>query len=98
MRTISPGEIMRNIFAAMILIVLMAGAALADVLYLKDGSVLRGDFVGYENGKFIFETGGNRLEFRPDQVLRLVVERDDRRTLSDRRPPRDTRSEERRVG
>ncbi|MBO0725565.1 MAG: hypothetical protein J2P52_08195 [Blastocatellia bacterium] len=81
---------MRKVFVAVILIVLMASATLADVLYLKDGSLLRGDFVGYENGKFIFETGGNRMEFRPDQVLRLVIERGDRRTLSDRRPPRDT--------
>jgi hypothetical protein len=74
---------MRKVFAALILAVLMAGAALADVLYLKNGSVLRGRFVGYENGKFIFETGGNRLEFRPDQVSKLVVDRDDGR------PPRD---------
>jgi hypothetical protein len=78
---------MRKIFAATILTALMAGASLADVLYLKDGSVLKGNFVGYENGKFIFETGGNRLEFRPDQVLRLVVERDDRRPPIDPRPP-----------
>jgi hypothetical protein len=84
------GEIMRKIFAAVILTVLMAGASLADVLYLKDGSVLKGAFVGYENGKFIFETGGNRLEFRPDQVLRLVVERDERRPTIERRPTRDT--------
>jgi hypothetical protein len=82
-----PGETMRKIFAATILTVLMAGASLADVLYLKDGSVLNGNFVGYENGKFIFETGGNRLEFRPDQVLRLVVGRDDSRPPSDPRPP-----------
>ncbi len=61
----------------------MAAVAFADVLYLKNGSVLRGRFVGYENGKFIFETGGNRLEFRPDQVTRLVIER------GDDRPPRD---------
>src|SRR5499427_4253194 len=77
---------MRKVFAALILAVLMGGAALADVLYLKDGSVLNGSFVGYENGKFIFETGGNRLEFRPDQVSRLVVERDDQRPTTDRRP------------
>jgi len=74
---------MRKIFVVLILTVLMAGAALADVLYLKNGSVLRGRFVGYENGKFIFETGGNRLEFRPDQITRLVVER------GEGRPPRD---------
>src|SRR5262249_59189025 len=89
------GETMRKIFAALILTVLMASAALADVLYLKNGSVLRGSFIGYENGKFIFETGGNRLEFRPDQVSRLVVERDDHpptthpRPTTDRRPPND---------
>src|SRR5262245_2660911 len=77
------GETMRKVFAALIMTVLMASMALADVLYLKNGSVLRGRFVGYENGKFIFETGGNRLEFRPDQVSRLVVGRDDDR------PPRD---------
>src|SRR5215475_7369634 len=80
------GKTMRKIFVVLILTVLMAGAALADVLYLKNGGVLRGRFVGYENGKFIFETGGNRLEFRPDQVTRLVVERDDYRPTTDRRP------------
>jgi hypothetical protein len=77
------GRNMRKIFSVLVLTILMTGAALADVLYLRNGSVLRGRFVGYENGKFIFETGGNRLEFRPDQVLRLVVER------GDGRPPRD---------
>src|SRR5215510_9855268 len=81
---------MRKVFAALILTILMASAALADTLYLKDGSVLRGSFIGYENGKFIFETGGNRLEFRPDQVSRLVVERDDYRpTTTGRRPTND---------
>jgi hypothetical protein len=80
---------MRKIFAVLFLTVLTAGAVFADVLYLKNGSVLRGRFVGYENGKFIFETGGNRLEFRPDQISRLVVDRDDRFPPSDPsdRPP-----------
>jgi hypothetical protein len=78
---------MRKVFAALILTVLMASAALADVLYLKNGSVLRGRFVGYENGKFIFETGGNRLEFRPDQISRLVIGRDDDRPPSDPSDP-----------
>ncbi len=68
---------MRKIFAVLILTVLLAGAALADVLYLKNGSVLRGAFIGYENGKFIFETSGQRLEFAPNQVSRLVMERSD---------------------
>src|SRR5262245_20735913 len=82
---------MRKVFAALILTVLMASAAFADVLYLKDGSVLNGSFIGYENGKFIFESGGNRLEFRPDQVSRLVVERDDQRPTTSRRPTTDRR-------
>src|SRR6266508_661249 len=86
---------MRKVFAALILTVLMASAALADVLYLKNGSVLRGSFIGYENGKFIFETGGNRLEFRPDQVSRLVVERDDRRPPNDPSEPPYSPSERR---
>ncbi|HKQ77893.1 MAG TPA: hypothetical protein VJ810_29620 [Blastocatellia bacterium] len=77
---------MRKIFVVLFLTVLMAGAALADELYLKNGSMLRGRFVSYENGKFIFETGGNRLEFPPNQVSRLVVERRD-----DRYPPRGPR-------
>jgi hypothetical protein len=68
---------MRKIIVALFLVALMAVAALADILYLKNGSVLRGTFVGFENNKFIFDTGGNRLEFRPDQVSRLVVERSD---------------------
>jgi hypothetical protein len=83
---------MRKIFSVLVLTILMVVTALADVLYLRNGSVLRGRFVGYENGKFIFETGGNRLEFRPDQVSRLVVERGDGRPPrdpNDPRPPRD---------
>jgi hypothetical protein len=84
---------MRKIIAALVLIVLTAGAALADVLYLRNGSVLRGTFIGYENGKFIFETGGNRLEFTPAQVSRLVIERSDTvgrvPSRDDRYPSRD---------
>src|SRR5262245_51942073 len=79
---------MRKIFAVVFLTVLAAGAAFADVIYLKNGSEIKGRFVGYENGKFIFETGGNRLEFRPDQILRLVIERRDDR-VPDRDPSRD---------
>ncbi len=79
---------MRKIFAVVFLTVLVAGAAFADVIYLKNGSEIKGKFVGYENGKFIFETGGNRVEFRPEQVLRLVIERREDR-FPDRGPSRD---------
>lgn len=68
---------MRKIFAILALMTLLAGVALADTLYLKNGSVLKGVFVGFENGQFIFElTNGNRLKFRPAEVDRLVMERD----------------------
>lgn len=68
---------MRKILAILTLITLLAGVALADTLYLKNGSVLKGVFVGFENGQFIFElTNGNRLKFRPAEVDRLVMERD----------------------
>ena len=48
----------------------------ADELYLRDGSVLQGRFMGYENGQFIFELeDGRERRFRPSEVLRLVMER-----------------------
>jgi hypothetical protein len=68
---------MRKILTAIALAVFLVSAALADTLYLKNGSVLKGIFVGFENNQFIFElTNGNRLKFRPAEVDRLVMERD----------------------
>lgn len=83
---------MRKALATIAVLTLLAGATLADTLYLKNGSVLKGVFLGYENGQFIFElNNGNRLQFRPNEVSRLVIERDlaneDRRD-SDRNNPR----------
>lgn len=75
---------MRKILAVITLAVLLASAALADTLYLKNGSVLKGTFIGYENGQFIFELpNGNRPRFRPTEVDRLVIDRD---TVGDNRP------------
>lgn len=77
---------MRKTLATVFLAVLLAGAALADTLYLKNGSVLKGNFVGFENNQFIFElTNGNRLKFRPAEVERLVIDRD---TVSNNDPNR----------
>jgi hypothetical protein len=68
---------MRRIIATMVLLTLLASAAASDTLYLKNGSVLKGTFIGYENGQFIFEmSDGKRLLFRPAEVTRLVIERD----------------------
>ncbi len=78
------GESMRKIIAIIALLVLFTVAAMADTLYLKNGSVLKGNFIGYENGVFIFEiNNGNRLKLRPSEVLKLVIERD---TVADNRP------------
>lgn len=70
-------EAMRKFVAATVLLTLLVSAAVADTLYLKNGSVLKGTFIGYENGQFIFElSSGRRLTFRPAEVSRLVIERD----------------------
>jgi hypothetical protein len=68
---------MRRVIATTVLLTLLASAAVSDTLYLKNGSVVKGTFVGYENGQFIFEmSDGRRLLFRPAEVTRLVIERD----------------------
>jgi len=68
---------MRRIIATTVLLTLLASAAAGDTLFLKNGSVLKGTFIGYENGQFIFEmSDGRRLLFRPAEVTRLVIERD----------------------
>ncbi len=70
---------MQKFIVAFTLFALMAGAAFADSLYLRDGSVLRGAYIGYENGRFTFETGdGNREEFLAGRVLRLEIDREAR--------------------
>src|SRR5262245_21395168 len=68
---------MKKVIVTMALLMLLGSMAVADTLYLKNGSVLKGTFVGYENGEFIFEVGGGgRVKFPPGEVSRLVIERD----------------------
>jgi hypothetical protein len=68
---------MRRVIATTVLLLWLASAAVADTLFLKNGSVLKGTFIGYENGQFIFEMDdGKRLLFRPAEVIRLEVNRD----------------------
>jgi hypothetical protein len=68
---------MRKILGVIAMIALLTGVALADVLYLKNGNVLKGTFVGFENNQFVFQlSDGSRLKFRPTEVDRLVMERD----------------------
>jgi hypothetical protein len=67
---------MRKTLATIFLMVLMASAALAnDTLYLKNGSVIKGTFIGFENGKFIFQLdNGSRGEWTPQQVNKLELD------------------------
>ena len=67
---------MRKILATILLAVLMVSAAFAnDTLYLKNGSVIKGTFIGFENGKFIFQLdNGSRGEWTPLQVLKLELD------------------------
>lgn len=68
---------MKKILLVLMLTIFTAIAGMADTLYLKNGSVLKGTFVGYENGQFIFELpNGNQLRFRPAEVTRLVIDRE----------------------
>ncbi|HZS03347.1 MAG TPA: LecA/PA-IL family lectin [Blastocatellia bacterium] len=63
-----------------VLLTLLSGVSLADTLYLTDGSVLQGTFVGYENGYFLFQiSSGDEnarpLRFEARRVKRLVIDR-----------------------
>lgn len=79
---------MRKIFVVIGLLVCLAGAAWADTLYLKNGSVLKGTFIGFENNQFIFELeNGQRSRFRPAEVTRLVLDRAPVDPNRDDRPP-----------
>lgn len=67
---------MRKIMVSLVLVVSMASAVQADTLYLKNGSVLKGIFIGFENGEFIIEiTDGNQVKFTAARVLRLEIDR-----------------------
>src|SRR5438046_1799448 len=80
---------MRKALFTFILLMLLCGVLRADTLYLRDGSVLQGTFIGYENGQFIFQIagGGQRLEFPARDVARLVLDRNN--TAGERPEARD---------
>ena len=81
---------MRKIMIALTLLLWTAGMALADTLYLRDGRVVQGTLIGYEQGQFRFEaSNGEQTNYSVWQVSRIVADRvpasnDDR----DRRFPR----------
>jgi hypothetical protein len=70
-------RVMRKVIIPLVLLVWVAGAAAADTLYLKNGSVMNGTFITFENGKFVMDVAeGNRVEISVDRVSRLVIDRD----------------------
>ena len=69
----------RNILIISALFVWMAGTALADTLYLRDGTEVKGTFIGFEDGQFTFEAGdGNQTKYLARRVSRLVIDRSER--------------------
>lgn len=69
---------MKKILLIVALVISCAVAGWADTLYLRNGSVLRGRFLGYENGQFLFELeSGESRRYRSAEVIRLVMERED---------------------
>ena len=74
-------QIMRKIVMALMLLVWVAGMALADTIYMRDGSSMQGRCIGYEDGYFIFElSNGNQVKYLARDVSRLVM---DSRTSAD---------------
>lgn len=68
----------RNVIVISALFVLMAGTALADTLYLKDGTEVKGAFIGFEDGQFTFEASdGSQTKYLSRRVSRLVIDRGD---------------------
>ncbi len=74
---------MRKIIPSMIsvlLVILMSGVLLADTLYMKNGNVLKGTLLGYDNGYFLFQIDTGEDNPKPTriavtQVSRLVMDR-----------------------
>lgn len=67
---------MRDVMVALVLgmMAMIASPAVADELYLKDGSIIHGKIVELEYGKrYVIQVeGGQPLEFRGDQVERFT--------------------------
>lgn len=79
----------RILIMGVILSALLSGTALADTLYLRNGSVLQGNFLRYEEGQIAFQltTSGDRdrgrvLRFPIKDILRVTTDRDPDGALS----------------
>jgi len=73
---------MRKTLGSILLATTLTGFTLADTLYHRNGSVLKGSLIGYDNGEFIFEitsgddrNRGRRLRFPARDVIRIEIDR-----------------------
>ncbi len=65
---------------SVLLVMLLSGVLLADTLYMKNGNVLKGTLLGYDNGYFLFQIDTGEENPKPTriaiaQVSRLVMDR-----------------------
>ncbi|MBN1570627.1 MAG: hypothetical protein JXA73_22480 [Acidobacteria bacterium] len=66
----------KAVILSMLAVWIAAGALQADTLYLRDGTEVKGTFIGYESGQFIFETSdGNQTKYLSRRVERLTIDR-----------------------
>lgn len=86
---------MKKIFLALMIMLLTAGLAAADTIYLRDGRTIRGTLIGFINGRFavrvstrttnpaVFRNDEGEIQyFRPNEVDRIEI---DGRSLDDLR-------------
>ena len=86
------GHIMRKIFVCLTMLLISTCVVVADTIYLRDGSIIKGTFIGFENGSFIIETSrGDRDSYQARYVSRVVMDRPeiDSDSRSTRYPRRD---------
>ncbi len=79
----------KKLLLGVVIFTLLSVTALADTLYLTNGSTLQGNFLRLENGQVFFQltTGGDRdrgrvLRFTLKEVKSIVTDRDPDGTLS----------------
>jgi hypothetical protein len=80
---------MQRLILGLLLTVLLSVSLFADTVFLRNGSVIQGSFLRFENGEIFIQLtgGGDRdrgrvLRFAIKEVLRIVTDRDPDGTIS----------------
>jgi hypothetical protein len=70
---------LRQSLSSIVILLTLSTLVFADTLYLRNGSVLKGTFVGFENGYFLFQMDGDEenkpRRFAVRDVTRLMMDR-----------------------